>query len=401
MEADSPTLPERRQNAIEAVERLLRVAAGHEDADWIEGYEQILDALTAGRDEDAFAIAEVLAYRIPKEPGSRFRLQPRWVVSEDLAGHVQSTLTRLRIHVRYGDRRPLIVLDDLDPDLTSRGTRREVREAERRRDPEEQKRQRILKTLGQWLEAYRRPAWHPVCEERDGPLTASRFAGTPWLAPGERWPTCRSCHRPLALFLQLNLSELPRELDGGFGAGLLQFFYCRYTASNGDCRCEGYEPFAECHLVRVVQPDTSVDRPEIPVGIDDFAPRTIVGWDRIDDYPRWCELERFGLTYHSDSENREGWVECPDIGLISERFKQGAEGPHFLDRCDGSDKLSGWPCWIQDAEYPNCPNCRRPMQMVFQHTGDALPFMFGDMGIGHITQCPAHKEVVAFGWACH
>jgi hypothetical protein len=41
------------------------------------------------------------------------------------------------------------------------------------------------------------------------------------------------------------------------------------------------------------------------------------------------------------------------------------------------------------------------MQLVFQHTGDALPFMFGDMGIGHITQCPEHKDVVAFGCACH
>jgi hypothetical protein len=27
--------------------------------------------------------------------------------------------------------------------------------------------------------------------------------------------------------------------------------------------------------------------------------------------------------------------------------------------------------------------------------------MFGDSGIGHITQCPEHKEVLAFGWACH
>jgi hypothetical protein len=26
--------------------------------------------------------------------------------------------------------------------------------------------------------------------------------------------------------------------------------------------------------------------------------------------------------------------------------------------------------------------------------------MFGDMGIGHITQCPEHLDVVAFGWAC-
>ena len=399
MESGSPTLAERRKNAIQAVERLLRVADGHEDADWIEGYQRILDALEAERDEEAFAIAEGLDYQIPTEPGTGFRLQPRWVVSQDLAEHARSTLTRLRIHVRYGDRRPLIVPDEPNPDITSKGKRREVWEAERSRDPEEQKRRRLLEQLGPWLETYRRPAWHPVCEERDGPPTASRFAGTPWLAPGERWPTCGSCQRPLALFLQLNLTELPRELEGRFGAGLLQFFYCRHTASSGDCRCEGFEPFAECHFVRVVQPDTSVDRPEIPAGVADLAPRTIIGWDRIDDYPRWCELERFGLTSHCSGYNREEWIECPETGLVSERFKPG--GLDFLDRCDGSDKLSGWPCWIHDIEYPDCPICGRPMQLVFQHTGDAIPFMFGDMGIGHITQCPEHKDVIAFGWACH
>jgi hypothetical protein len=50
---------------------------------------------------------------------------------------------------------------------------------------------------------------------------------------------------------------------------------------------------------------------------------------------------------------------------------------------------------------PNCPRCRQRMQSVFQHTGDELQFIFGDMGIGHMTQCPDHKDVVAFGWACH
>jgi hypothetical protein len=41
------------------------------------------------------------------------------------------------------------------------------------------------------------------------------------------------------------------------------------------------------------------------------------------------------------------------------------------------------------------------MRYVFQYTGDELPFMLGDSGIGHITQCPDHPEVVAFAWACH
>jgi hypothetical protein len=151
--------------------------------------------------------------------------------------------------------------------------------------------------------------------------------------------------------------------------------------------------------VRLVQPDDRDDRPEIPAELGDFAPRTIIGWDRMDDYPRRNEVERFGLTFHISSYNREEWVECPEIGLVSERFKPGSLDT--WEPCDGGDKLAGWPCWIQDIEYPSCPHCQRPMQLVFQHTGDELPFMFGDSGIGHITQCPEHKEVLAFGWACH
>ena len=65
------------------------------------------------------------------------------------------------------------------------------------------------------------------------------------------------------------------------------------------------------------------------------------------------------------------------------------------------DKLAGWPAWVQGVEYPNCPRCGRRMAHVFQvDSEDHVPFMFGDAGCGHITQCPEHKEVVAFGWAC-
>jgi hypothetical protein len=41
------------------------------------------------------------------------------------------------------------------------------------------------------------------------------------------------------------------------------------------------------------------------------------------------------------------------------------------------------------------------MQFVFQIASeDNIPYMFGDVGTGHITQCPEHKNQLAFGWAC-
>ncbi len=41
------------------------------------------------------------------------------------------------------------------------------------------------------------------------------------------------------------------------------------------------------------------------------------------------------------------------------------------------------------------------MRLLFQiDSGGALPDDFGDLGVGHVTQCPDHPEELAFGWAC-
>jgi hypothetical protein len=41
------------------------------------------------------------------------------------------------------------------------------------------------------------------------------------------------------------------------------------------------------------------------------------------------------------------------------------------------------------------------MEMLFQIDSDqSLPWSLGDAGVGHITQCPKHRDELAFGWAC-
>ena len=91
----------------------------------------------------------------------------------------------------------------------------------------------VLKQLAPWREAHWRPAWVPVVEERDGPAGASKFSGRPWLAEGEEWPCCTGCKSPMQLFLQLDLSKLPEDLNRQFGEGLLQLFYqCGFSKIN-------------------------------------------------------------------------------------------------------------------------------------------------------------------------
>ena len=110
-----------------------------------------------------------------------------------------------------------------------------------------------------------------------------------------------------------------------------------------------------------------------------FPAKLIEGWRELDDYPNAEEGELLGIELTDDQ-----WETL------------GAEG-----RPGTGDKLAGYPAWVQGVEYPNCLVCGASMRLVFQiDSEDNLPFMFGDVGCGHITQCKTHPEQLAFGWAC-
>ena len=112
------------------------------------------------------------------------------------------------------------------------------------------------------------------------------------------------------------------------------------------------------------------------------------------------EHEELGLQQTYDFEARTLRLECPELGFDLTNPMDDCEVEEIADSEPG-DKLAGWPNWVQGVEYPRCPRCGRRMIIVFQVASeDNIPFMFGDVGRGHITQCPDYKEVVAFGWAC-
>ncbi|HEY9671706.1 MAG TPA: DUF1963 domain-containing protein [Waterburya sp.] len=228
------------------------------------------------------------------------------------------------------------------------------------------------------IKPFMRSAFFPKVSEGDGALQASKFSGKPWLNPNERWPVCQHCGKPMQLFVQLNLDSLPESLQGEFGSGLLQLFYCTNMVDECDIECEAWLPFAKSVLVRVVEPNTEALDIEIPEIEDYFPPVQIVGWEEIQDYPNYEEGTALGIHLTDDQWRKIG-SQYPRPG----------------------DKLSGWPYWVQGMEYPNCPLCHQRMRLVFQlDSNNNLPFMFGDVGCGHITQCQTHKTQVAFGWAC-
>jgi uncharacterized protein YwqG len=265
----------------------------------------------------------------------------------------------------------------------------------------------VIRKLEPWLAKHRRPAWKPIVEDGDGSETSSKFCGTPWIGPNAPWPDCGRCRKPLQLFLQLDLANLPQELGQRFGTGLLQLFYCTRDECQGS---GGWEPFGEdLSRVRVVQPRGTGRANSLPREKDWFPPQRIVGWERFIDLPDPSEHEELGLKHiyrfqdfesGTSFEQARARLECPELGLVLNDLQDEQLGEGIATRQFG-DKLGGWPHWIQGVEYPACPRCEGRMTYVFQlDSEDNVPFMFGDSGCGHITQCPDHKDVVAFGWAC-
>jgi len=236
-----------------------------------------------------------------------------------------------------------------------------------------------MKSIPSAINVLKRPTWKPQVGDGDGTPFDSKFAGIPWLGKAEPWPACQNCGEPVPLFLQLDLDTLPEALRGEFGRGLLQLFYCTNSDAGCECECETFFPFTPGKLVRIVEPDAEPQLIANPDVAQIFPPKRIIGWQASDDYPNWEEGAEYGVELSDDE-----WESLADSGFPL-----------------SGDKLAGWPHWIQSIEYPRCPMCHERMRFVFQlDSNDHLPYMFGDLGCGHITQCPTHKTQVTFAWAC-
>jgi hypothetical protein len=237
--------------------------------------------------------------------------------------------------------------------------------------------------FSRWLRTHVRKAWRPRTEFGRGQLVDSRYGGVPWLAPGESWPACAHCRRPLQLLLQLNLAHLPEPE----GTGLVQLFYCTNREAGCEDLCEAHLPFSAASLVRLVYPESAgaeVVARQPREGCTPFSERRIVGWRELPSELPWFD---------------EAWDLLENRGTkVDELWQEGLE--ELPDPSQG-DKLGGWPRWISDVDYPHCPRCSIPMELFFQLAGDHLPLRFGDDGCGWLTRCPDHPAELAFGWTSY
>lgn len=260
--------------------------------------------------------------------------------------------------------------------------------------------EQVLAKLEPWRAKHTRSAWKPIVEVGESSATSSKFGGTPWTSSDYPWPICKNCQKQMQFFLQLNLAEeLPLELQNAYGTGLLQLFYCTRGECEGMGGWEAFEDLISC--VRVVQiADNYAPPVELHAQEVEFTPKQVIGWEHFEELPSPEEHEEFGLEYVYDHKAHTVKLKCKSPAFETDFFKD-PELAETIGNPEPGDKLGGWPHWIQSAEYPYCPKCQAQMVLVLQvDSEDNIPYMFGDSGCGHIMQCPEHKDVVGFGWAC-
>lgn len=229
------------------------------------------------------------------------------------------------------------------------------------------------------LSQHRRAAWRPRTEAAATASSGSKFGGLPLLGAHEPWPACGSCNRPMQHFLQLNGGELPSDAGFRLEGRLVQLFYCTSDKPNCEGDCEAWDSPGISTRLRVIEAATVPQALTVAPVAGAFPERRIVGWDALDDYPNAEDAALAGA----------------ELDEVEAEILMNAGYPHE------KDKLGGWPYWMQSVSYPTCPECRRPMQPLFQVDSNGnLPYMFGDAGVLHLFVCPEHPSQLGMNWDC-
>ena len=189
-----------------------------------------------------------------------------------------------------------------------------------------------------------------------GPLGSS-FGGTPYLAVGEKWPTCSKCKAAMPLVAQVYLTRRSQPPS----TGALQVFYCMI--------CNDWSHNDQTMLLRIVEPKEG-PAPQVPPFASKIKPRTIVAFEEKPDQP------------------------------VDEDARTLFEVMGGTPRTQKGDKLSGWPLWDQHPEWATCPKCDGRMELLLQiETHAKSNLQWGDMGRAHVQVCPKHPAELRFGWA--
>jgi len=230
------------------------------------------------------------------------------------------------------------------------------------------------------VQVLRRTAWVPFVEQYNPAMGGrNQFGGVPALQPREAWPECGKSGKPMHLFLQLDLAQIPEDMQPTIGgSGLLQVFispdhieeYCGATETPEAGAKLGY-------LVRVI-PTEQLNQAGPAMG-PSYEPMSITFWHPVDDYP--MTVDEVIQIY-------------PKLGKSDRLSAWDGQG------CVWGEKMGGWPMWTKGPGYMTCRECDAPMQVIFQFDSDVnMDYVWGNRlgGTAFVHQCP-HCGKFGFSW---
>ena len=272
----------------------------------------------------------------------------------------------------------------------------------------------VLARLRAYTESLVQPAWRPIVEDRPAKPHESSFCGTPWLPRGTKWPRC-PCGRHRQLFAQIDLAAF----DGRFGDGWLQVFHHHGRRQFSPAALPHVAQLRQCDLgshVRVVPKEPAEASGTVWNDRSRFPSRTIVGWERFDDWP---SPERCAINYDGYEDDRGDdrfEIECaeaglkvslphgdPEVGrLWQELWDHDGWAPSAIGGAvTRGDKVGGNARFIQCGGRPCCPKCDEPLRLLLQiDSNHSIDFMFGDSGRLFVFQCAGHLDELEHWWEC-
>jgi predicted DNA-binding WGR domain protein len=185
-----------------------------------------------------------------------------------------------------------------------------------------------------------------------------QFGGMPPGVTEQSWPRCKECERPQQFLFMLHAhpERLPLKEHAAVAV-----FMCDGELSGGGCAT--YEPDSGANAVLLLS-QKALASPAL---------KQAPGGEKGSPEP----LERRGFSYREKLEREPVDEENSD---------------------NNTDKVGGYPGWLQGAEFQNCRKCRKHMRFVAQ-LADQGEINFGDAGEAYLFVCPEEHEG-RFLWQC-
>jgi hypothetical protein len=112
-------IEEKRKNALELIEQLLRVTSAYESKKWVKHYTKIKIALKEKNYQKVI--------KIHHECKSSMRFTAKWKTSYEMAEVADTDIRRLRVYVEYGIERDSVPLFPTDPVIDKKISERRIR----------------------------------------------------------------------------------------------------------------------------------------------------------------------------------------------------------------------------------------------------------------------------------